>query len=98
MIRSTVRRLTGGRWPRVRPGEMLPCPEVRRLMQRFLDGEIDDAIEVQAVVDHLDVCEPCGFEHDVYRRITAALHAHRPPLDETAVERLRAFGRGLVDG
>ena len=96
-LRSTGRRLTGGRWPRVRADEPLPCGEVARLMQRFLDGELDTDGEVRAVAVHVERCEPCGIETDVYRRIKVALRRRRRPVDDAAVDRLRACGRGLTE-
>lgn len=96
MIRMTLRRVTGGRWPRVRDGEHLSCREVGRLMQRFLDGEIRDDVQVRAIADHLDVCPPCGHEADVYRSIKDALARGRPPVDPDVAERLRSFGRRLA--
>ncbi len=98
MMRSRLRRLTRGRWPRVRAGEQLSCAEIGRLMQRFLDGELDDDVEVQAVIDHLDHCERCGLERDVYERIKEALIHQRPPVDAASITRLEEFGRRLVDG
>lgn len=98
MIRSRIRRLTRGRWPRVRDGEELSCPEVGRLMQRFLDGELDDDVLVRSLAAHLDVCPPCGHEAEVYRAIKEALERGRPPVDREVVDRLHAFGRRLADG
>lgn len=97
-MRSTLRRFTGGRWPRIREGEHLTCTEVGRLMQRFLDGEVDDGIQVRALAAHLDVCPPCGHEADVYRAIKDALGRGRPPVDAEVVDRLRDFGRRLAEG
>lgn len=98
MIRMTLRRMTRGRWPGVRDGEDLSCREVGLLMQRFLDGEIDDDVQVRALVAHLDVCPPCEHEVEVYRSIKESLERGRPPVDAEVVERLRAYGRRLVDG
>lgn len=98
MIRMTMRRLTKGRWPKIRAGEELSCPEVGLLMQRFLDGEMDEEIEVQALADHLGKCVPCGHEADVFRNIKDALERGRPALDDDTVARLREFGQRLAEG
>lgn len=98
MIRMSMRRLSRGRWPKVRPGEHLSCVEVGLLMQRFLDGEIDDEVRVTAIAAHLDVCPPCEHESEVYSQIKAALERGRPPIDPAAVDRLRDFGKRLSNG
>lgn len=98
MIRMTLRRFTRGRWPRIRAGEALMCPEVGRLLQRFLDGAVDDDVQVRALADHLGKCPPCGREAEVYGRIKDALRRGRPPVDAETVARLRAFGERLAEG
>lgn len=98
MIRSTVRRMTFGRWPSVRTGDMLSCPEVGRLLQRFLDGELTDPVEIEMLSDHLDECKRCGLEADTYRKIKASLAMRRPPVPPESVARLREFGQHLANG
>lgn len=98
MIRSMLRRVTGGRWPRLRPGEQLSCSEVGRSLQRFLDGELPGDMEVDALAAHLEDCKRCGLEADVYRRIKNALENRRPEVSEESVRRLREFGRQLAEG
>ena len=97
VVRSKLRVLTGDRWPPVRDGEMLVCSEVGRLLQRFLDGELDDPVTAGAIAAHLDVCEPCGLEADAYRRIKAALQAHRADPGDGSLARLHDFGRRLME-
>lgn len=98
MIRSTLRRMTFGRWPAVRSGEALSCPEVGRLLQRFLDGELNDDAEIEMLSEHLDECKRCGLEADTYRKIKAALASRREPVPEESVQRLREFGDHLANG
>ena len=98
MIRSTIRRMTLGRWPAIRSGETLSCPEVGRLLQRFLDGELTDEVEVEMLSDHLDECKRCGLEADTYRKIKAALASRRTPVPPESVDRLREFGEHLANG
>lgn len=98
IVRGMLRRVTGGRWPQVRPGEQLSCPEVGRLLQRYLDGELDDPNEIDALAAHLDDCERCGLEAETYRHIKASLEQRRPVVPPDSVERLRAFGEQLADG
>lgn len=98
MIRSAVRRLTLGRWPRVRTGDALSCPEVGRLLQRFLDGELREDAEIEMLSAHLDECKRCGLEAETYRKIKASLAGRREPVPAEAVARLRRFGEQLAQG
>ena len=98
MIRSAIRRMTLGRWPSVRSGVALSCPEVGRLLQRFLDGELNDDAEIEMLSEHLDECKRCGLEADTYRKIKEALASRRIPVPLESVERLRAFGEQLAEG
>lgn len=98
MIRSTMRRLTFGRWPDLRPGQPMTCPEVGRLLQRFLDDELSDDVDAAMLSQHLELCRRCGLEAETYRRIKAALASRRAEVPEESIERLRAFGRQLTDG
>ena len=97
MIRTIFRRMTGGRWPRVRAGEQLSCPEVGRLLQHYLDRELDDPNEIDALAAHLDECERCGLEADTYRHIKEALEQRRTPVPPESIDRLRSFGERLAD-
>lgn len=98
MIRSVFRRMTGGRFPRIRPDEPLSCSEVGRSLQRFLDAEVADQIEVGALAAHLEDCKRCGLEADVYRRIKHAIEHRRADMPAESVERLRQFGHRLAEG
>lgn len=98
MIRRMLRTVTGGRWPQVRPGEQLSCPEVGRSLQRFLDGELADEVEIDSLAAHLEECKRCGLEADVYRRIKDAIEHRRSEVPEESVQRLREFGERLAEG
>ncbi len=98
MMRMMVRRFTGGRWPELRSGEKLSCPEVGRLLQRYLDGELVTAAAVDALAAHLDECRRCGLEAETYRHIKAALAGRRRAVPSESVDRLRRFGEQLADG
>lgn len=97
MIRSIVRTMTFGRWPAVRPGDALSCPEVGRVLQRFLDGEIDDGAETEMLSEHLEACKRCGLEADTYRKIKDSLASRCVPVPPESVERLRQFGKELAN-
>ncbi len=96
MIRSTIRRMTLGRWPELRPGEPMTCPEVGRLLQRFLDDELNDEADAEMLSQHLELCRRCGLEAGTYRKIKTALASRRAEVPPESIERLRAFGEQLV--
>jgi anti-sigma factor RsiW len=79
-----------GRWAK-RP---LMCPEVRRLLQRYLDGEVDD-LKAKRIARHLEDCRRCGLRAETYSAIKRSLHEHRPEVPAETIERLRAFAAGL---
>ncbi len=77
-------------------GDMLSCLEVGEQLQQFLDAEIDDATALR-INEHLEACRRCGLESDTYRRIKATLAARRQDVPPETAERLREFGRQLVE-
>ncbi|HEX9549267.1 MAG TPA: zf-HC2 domain-containing protein [Acidimicrobiales bacterium] len=75
--------------------EMASCMKVMRVLQSYLDGEIDD-VTARRVRNHLEACRRCGLEAATYREIKASLARKaggRP--DPDAVERLLLFGASL---
>jgi predicted anti-sigma-YlaC factor YlaD len=91
---KTLERL----WSRMT--EVATCREVGRMMQTYLDGELDGA-SADNVTAHLEHCLRCGMEADTYGRIKEAL-AHVSsdgqihPEDQLAIERLRRFADTLT--
>jgi predicted anti-sigma-YlaC factor YlaD len=79
---------------------MATCREVGKMMQTYLDGELDGA-NADNVTAHLELCLRCGMEADTYGRIKQAL-AHVSadgmvhPEDQLAIERLRRFADALT--
>lgn len=72
------------------------CREVGKVLQTYLDGELDDA-DALLVAAHLDECRDCGLESASYDRIKAALAQPMPEgTDPEAIARLRSFGEGLT--
>lgn len=75
---------------------MWECREVGRVLQSYLDGQVDD-VTVQRVRRHLDACRRCGLEATVYDELKAALGRRATNLDPGSVERVSTFGRGLME-
>jgi len=75
----------------------LSCHEVAELLQQYLDDESDE-VTAGRVAAHLDDCERCGMEADVYREIKAALARRREPLPDVSVRRLRRLGERIAAG
>ena len=82
------------RWWR---GEELSCREVGKVLQSYLDGELDELL-ARRVARHLEMCMRCGMRAETYVEIKRALRrsAGSPPQD--ALDRLRAFGQQLGEG
>jgi predicted anti-sigma-YlaC factor YlaD len=90
---STVGRL------RDRMVGMRTCHEVGRVLQSYLDDEVDQA-RVKKVAAHLQHCLRCGMEADTYARIKESLvRVSRQglvhPEDQLSIERLRRFANSL---
>ena len=75
--------------------ETASCMQVIRVLQSYLDGYTDE-LTARRVANHLDACRRCGLEASTYREIKAALRRKAPPPDQTALDRLRAFGAALA--
>lgn len=73
----------------------MTCREVGKVLQRYLDGNIDEQA-AHEIDKHLDECRRCGLESEVYREIKASLARRAPTLPETTLRRLRRFGEELL--
>ena len=67
--------------------ERLGCRQVRKVLQAFLDGEIE-AHRAELVAAHLESCSRCRVEADTLQRVITELRQHRPDLDLDAYTRL----------
>ena len=74
---------------------MLECRRVGKVLQRYLDGTIDEHT-ARRVAAHLDACHRCGFEATTYRQLKDSLTRRNTPVDELALTRLRAFATELA--
>ena len=88
------------RWPpfqsRRRTGPM-SCNEVHRLVQKYLDDQLDDA-QAARLASHLADCRRCGLDADTYRRIKRALADGRGALPPDALDRLQTFAEAVARG
>lgn len=75
----------------------LSCRQVGRILQSFLDGELDDAT-TDKVAEHLEDCRRCGMAADVYLEIKASLGREAPVVPEASLTRLEEFARRLATG
>lgn len=80
-----------------RTRQEMDCKAVARLVQAFLDGEVDDPRAVE-IADHLDECLACGLEADAYRWLKAAVAGIARADDPRQLERVHAFAEALVSG
>ena len=75
---------------------MVECQRVGRVLQSYLDGQVDD-VTAQRVRHHLEACRRCGLEAHVYDELKQALARRAIDLDPSAVERVKSFGRDLLE-
>ena len=73
----------------------LTCPEVARLLQRYLDDEIDE-LRAQRIARHLEDCRRCGLKAETYAAVKRSLRAHQVEVPADAIERLRDFAWRLA--
>lgn len=79
--------------------EMATCRDVGRVLQTYLDGELDEH-RVAKVTAHLEHCLRCGMKVKTYTQIKEALvrvaeRGDVHPEDRLAIERLRRFADTL---
>lgn len=79
-----------------RRGTPLNCGEVARVLQAYIDGELEAGADL--VADHLEDCRRCGLEEALYTDIKVSLATRGGEVDPDALERLRSFGRELAAG
>lgn len=79
-----------------RRSDQASCREVSRLLQAYLDGQVDE-LNARRVSRHLDACRRCGLEAEVYARIKDALGAGDPAVPSVPLARLRDFARRLAE-
>jgi anti-sigma factor (TIGR02949 family) len=76
----------------------MDCREVGRLLQRYLDGELDEH-RSRRLAGHLEDCRRCGLEATTYEQIKATLAQRRGrDVPRESLERLTEFAYQLVRG
>ncbi len=73
----------------------MTCDEVGRLLQDYLDGELDQR-RTARLSAHLEDCRRCGMEAETYTQIKTSLARRGTELPPDAVARLRSFGERLA--
>lgn len=73
----------------------LGCIAVTRVLQAYLDGEVDE-LTARQVCAHLDHCRRCGMGADTYRAIKAAIARNGPGWDDETRRRLADFARRVA--
>lgn len=73
----------------------MSCGEVLEVLQSYLDDETDADVARQ-VAAHLDDCDHCDRESDVYLRIKVSLASRRRPVDPEVMTALTRFGQELL--
>jgi Putative zinc-finger len=80
------------------PAGSLSCRQTGRILQAYLDGELDE-LSTRRVAEHLAVCRRCGLDLAVYEQIKASLKRRtHGSEDDLAFRRLRIFADHLAGG
>lgn len=75
----------------------MKCDEVGRLLQRYLDGHLDQRRGARLAA-HLEDCHRCGLEANTYERIKSSLAERLDSVPADSLARLREFGERLARG
>ncbi|MEZ5343430.1 MAG: zf-HC2 domain-containing protein [Acidimicrobiales bacterium] len=70
------------------------CHQVLEVLQSYLDGEVDESV-ARSVILHLDMCEQCAHEAELFRRIQAAIAAQANDIDAEILDRLETYAMNL---
>lgn len=73
------------------------CRQVGRVLQSFLDAELDAAV-TDEVAEHLEDCRRCGMAADLYLEIKASLGRDAPSVAGDSLTRLDEFVQSLAPG
>ncbi len=79
---------------RRRPRKPTECREIGKMIQAYLDAELDDDRR-RMVAEHLERCRDCGLDAASYARLKQSVASMRRPAPDL-VARLRDFGESLM--
>lgn len=68
--------------------DLIECMRVGRLLQSYLDGELDDAHGAAMVARHLQACRRCGMAADSIQTLKNHVAGLRHDPDPEQVERI----------
>jgi anti-sigma factor RsiW len=80
-----------------RGSSQLSCRQLGRVLQSYLDDELDDDA-ARKVAAHLHDCRRCGLESATYEALRISLRTGPAGLADEPVARLREFGGRLANG
>ena len=80
---------------RFRRSSRARCMEVRRVINGFVDGQVEEGFAAK-IAEHLEDCRRCGLDAEVYANIKRSLQSKPPTIDDEAIDRLREFGSKLA--
>lgn len=75
-------------WPRY--SAPLDCRQVARVVQRHIDGELDEDA-ARRVARHLEMCLRCGLDVRTYEALKRQLAGLQDPVEPETLARLRRF-------
>ncbi len=78
-----------------RSSSLARCREVRRVINAFVDGQVEEEFTAK-IAEHLEDCRRCGLAAEVYANIKQSLQSTPPTVDHDAIERLREFGSDIA--
>ena len=81
---------------RTRREAEIGCMAVARVLQAYLDGEVDEST-ARRVSAHLHLCRRCGMKAATYRAIKSSLARTGPGPDELTRRRLEEFARRIPE-
>lgn len=66
------------------------CHRVRQVLQSYLDGELGEE-DAAMVAAHLQMCDRCGIEAELYEEVKTSLAKLRTVPDPDVLARLQRF-------
>lgn len=75
----------------------MSCADALEVLQSYLDGEIDTET-ARKVAAHLERCDRCDAESQVFAQIKESLAKRRPAVDPAVMSALSQFGQRITNG